>query len=252
MTDRDSIFSLVGKLAVVTGGTGGIGRAISLGLHRAGATVIVLDLATAPADAELAASIAEVIPVDVTDRVGVDQVASRIAADHRLVDVLVNTAGVGGRGSARDYDPEILARVLAVNTVGTFYACQSFGRAMLDARGGSIVNVSSVVGLVGVPGSAGYQASKGAVTQLTRSLAVEWAPSSVRVNAIAPGHTRTPMVELEWAREPELRDYYLSRTPMKRLAEPDDMVGAVVFLASDAASMVTGQIISIDGGFTAQ
>lgn len=114
------------------------------------------------------------------------------------------------------------------------------------------MNIASIGGLVGYPGSVGYQLSKGAVVQLTRALAVEWAPHGVRVNAVAPGHIATDMVREIWETEPQLKDFFLSRTPMNRLGEPGDVAGPVVFLASDAAGMITGQILAIDGGYTAQ
>ncbi|MCY4422539.1 MAG: SDR family oxidoreductase, partial [Acidimicrobiaceae bacterium] len=119
-------------------------------------------------------------------------------------------------------------------------------------QGGSIVNIASILGEVGFAGSVGYQASKGGVVQMTRTLAVEWAPHNVRVNAISPGHVGTQLVRRLWETEPELKDRFESRTPLGRLAEPSDMVGAVVFLASPASAMVTGQILAVDGGYTAQ
>jgi NAD(P)-dependent dehydrogenase (short-subunit alcohol dehydrogenase family) len=117
---------------------------------------------------------------------------------------------------------------------------------------GSIVNIASIGGLVGYPGSVGYQSSKGAVVQMTRSLAVEWGPRQIRVNAVAPGHVATELVMKQWEKEPELKEFFLSRTPLARLAQPDDVANAVLFLASDASSSITGQTIAVDGGFTAQ
>ena len=123
---------------------------------------------------------------------------------------------------------------------------------MAEAGGGSIVNIASIAGLVGYPGSVGYQASKGGVVQLTRTLAVEWAEAGVRVNAVAPGHIATELVRKMWETEPELRDFFLSRTPMARLGEPEDVAGPVLFLAGEAAAMITGQILAVDGGYTSQ
>ena len=115
-----------------------------------------------------------------------------------------------------------------------------------------MINIASIGGLVAYPGSVGYQASKGAVVQMTRTLAVEWADAGIRVNAVAPGHIATEMVKEMWTREPELKEFFLSRTPMGRLGDPHDVALPVVFLASDAAAMITGQILAIDGGYTAQ
>jgi NAD(P)-dependent dehydrogenase (short-subunit alcohol dehydrogenase family) len=244
------LFSVAGRVAVVTGGASGIGRAIGLGLHAAGATLVTLDRASAAGDTELHAASASAIELDITDRASVARAAEEVLDRFGPAHILVNSAGIGGRASARDYDPELFARVVSVNLAGTFHCCQLFGRQMLDAGRGSIINISSIGAMVGIPGSVGYQASKGAVAQMTRALAVEWAPGQVRVNAIAPGHTETPLVQRQWEREPELKEYFLSRTPLGRIARAEDMVGAALFLASGASAMVTGQTITVDGGYT--
>lgn len=250
-----ALFSLEGRVALVTGAASGLGRSIAIGLAEAGAFVVVADLEDISMDevgGEIGSDRSTTMAVDVTDRQQVEAVADRIVAAKGRVDVLVNSAGIGARGSAEDYPEELWRHVIATNLTGTFNCCQLVGRSMLQAGSGSIVNIASIGGLVGYAGSLGYQASKGGVVQLTRTLAVEWAARGVRVNALAPCTFETPVVARQRAAEPDLYPGMLQRIPMGRFGNPHEIVGPALFLASDASSMVTGQVLSVDGGYTAQ
>jgi NAD(P)-dependent dehydrogenase (short-subunit alcohol dehydrogenase family) len=168
------------------------------------------------------------------------------------LDVLVNSAGIGGWGPTESYPDETWEQVLAVNLTGTFNCCRAAGARMVADGSGSIVNVASTLGLVGFPGTVGYVASKGGVVQLTRALAVEWAAVGVRVNALAPSTIETPLIQRNRPERPELYERLLAATPLGRFGEPGELVGPALFLASDASSYVTGHVLAVDGGYLAQ
>ena len=245
-------FSLAGRTALVTGAGSGLGRAAAVALAEAGAWVACLDIDPAGAADTARRTGGGACALDVSDAEAVEEAVGGLAEERGRLDVLVNSAGIAGRGAAVSHDEAAFDRLLAVNLKGTFLMCRAAGRRMAEAGGGSIVNIASIAGLVGYPGSVGYQASKGGVVQLTRTLAVEWAEAGVRVNAVAPGHIATELVRKMWETEPELRDFFLSRTPMARLGEPEDVAGPILFLAGEAAAMITGQILAVDGGYTSQ
>jgi meso-butanediol dehydrogenase/(S,S)-butanediol dehydrogenase/diacetyl reductase len=227
------IGGLDGAVAVVTGGASGIGEACCRLLLRAGATVHVADLATDP-------------PLDVTDRSALDAFAGRLNG----VDVLVNAAGVLTENRPVDeLSVEDFRRNFEINVLGTLQACQAFG-PLLRERGGAVVNVASQAALVSLPSQAAYTASKGAVAALTRSLAIDWAEHGVRVNAVAPGFTVTPMTASFFENETFVRAA-TRRIPLGRLLEPDEIAAAIVFLASPLASAITGVVLPVDGGWTA-
>jgi meso-butanediol dehydrogenase / (S,S)-butanediol dehydrogenase / diacetyl reductase len=232
-----TIFGLDGTVAVVTGAGSGIGAACRRLLEENGASVVAIDLAGAS-------------PADVTDRIALDRIAERIEVEHGGLDVLVNAAGILTQNLPVDELPvDDFRRNYEVNVIGTVNACQAFG-ALLRARRGAVVNVASQAALVSLPQQAAYTAAKGAVAALTRSLAIDWAASGVRVNAVAPGFTLTPMTEAFFENETFTRAA-TGRIPLGRILEADEIAAAIVFLASPLASAITGVVLPVDGGWTA-
>ena len=250
------MFDLTGKVAIVTGGGGGLGRPISVALAERGADVLVDDF-----DADhLAATVEEIealgrkcvaVTADLTSAGAMKEMADRAVEEFGRVDILVNVAGTNARFSAEEMPPEEFERVLRVNTLGTFLACQAVGRVMIEQQHGVIVNMSSVRGRV-APGMGGtaYATSKGGVDQLTRTLAAEWAKYGIRVNAVAPALIMTEMTR-EFLSQPEVYAKMTAEIPMRRLGEASELVGPFILLASDESSFMTGQIVYVDGGLSA-
>jgi NAD(P)-dependent dehydrogenase (short-subunit alcohol dehydrogenase family) len=249
-----SLFDLSGKTAVVAGGTSGIGRTLALGLADAGADVVVVGRRGAAVH-ETADAIENRgrrtlrLTADVTDRASLESVRSACVREFAHVDILVVAAGITGRVSTLAMEDDDWRRILDTNLTGTLYACQVFGALMVPRGSGRIINVASLSSFLGFFEVAAYTASKSGVAGLTRALAVEWASAGVTVNAIVPGVFRTDLNShlLDSGRGQEL----LMRTPMRRFGQLEELVGITVFLASDAASFVTGQLIAVDGGFLA-
>jgi len=256
--DYRSQFDLTGEVAVVTGGASGIGLEAAKALGTCGANIILLDMNAdglkAAAEALKAAGVASVDGrvLDVTDPQAVEAMAARTVADFGKVDILVNSAGIARLNTALDTPEEEWRLVMDVNVNGVYWASRAFGRAMVARKKGSIVNLGSMSGLiVNRPQTApSYMVSKGAVHMMTKALAVEWAKSGVRVNALAPGYVGTEMT-LKMRERPELFNTWIDMTPMGRLGTPQEIASAILFLASPASSYVTGAILSIDGGYTA-
>jgi NAD(P)-dependent dehydrogenase (short-subunit alcohol dehydrogenase family) len=249
------LFQLVGKSALVTGGGGGLGEAICRGFAKAGARVAVTDVsgeraAEAASDIQAAGGEAVSIPLDVTKKSDVEPVVAHLLEKWATIDILVNCAGRAIRGAALDYAENDWDTIIAINLKGTFLCCQTVGRHMAKQRSGKIINIASIGGLIAYPGSIAYLASKGGVVQLTRGFAVELAPYNVQVNAIAPSLFDTPMVAATRS-DPESLRYFIDRTPVGRKGRPEEIVGAAIFLASEASSMVTGHTLAVDGGFLA-
>jgi NAD(P)-dependent dehydrogenase (short-subunit alcohol dehydrogenase family) len=250
-----SKLELNGKVAVVVGGTSGIGRAIALGLAQAGADVVPTSrreeqVETVAREIEELGQRSLRVPSDVADRASLERVLSEVLGAFGKVDILVNSAGTTKRAPTIAFSEEDWNRIIDTNLTGTLRACQVFGRHMLERGQGSIINIASLSTFVALNEVAAYSASKAAVGSLTKSLAVEWSSRGVRVNAIAPGVFRTALNE-KLLDETERGREFLMRTPMKRFGDVDELAGVAIFLASDAASFVSGEIIAVDGGFLA-
>jgi len=235
-----------GKRALVTGAGSGIGEAVARGLHAEGAEVVLADVRAEPVEAIAAELGARATPVtlDVRD----EQAVRRVTAD---LDVLANVAGIGSTTTAPETALDTWEDVFAVNARGTFLCCKHAIPAMVARGGGSIVNMGSVAGLVGLRNRAAYCASKGAVIALTRALAIDHVADGVRVNAVCPGTVDSPWVRRLVDDAGESLDALRARQPMGRLGTPDDIATAVLYLASDDAAFVTGTAFVIDGGLTA-
>jgi NAD(P)-dependent dehydrogenase (short-subunit alcohol dehydrogenase family) len=246
---------LSGSTALVTGASRGIGRAVTLGLAQAGCDLIGLARGKQALD-DLGADVSALgrrflaLPADLGAAGSLEAVAAQAWSWNGGVDVLVNVAGTIVRTDPPGVTPEDWDQTFAVNVRGPFFLTQAIGARMLASGGGSIVNLASVAGERVTRASLSYQASKAALLQLTRGLAVRWAPA-VRVNAVGPGYVRTDL-NSAWLDQPANRDYVLGNTPLGRVGEPADVVGAVTFLASPAAAYVTGQHLRVDGGWSAR
>lgn len=246
---------LNGRVAVVIGGTSGIGRAIAHGLAEAGAEVVptsrrMEQVEAAAAEIEERGRRSLRVASDVSDRASLQRVLDETVAAFGKVDILVNSAGRTKRAPTVDFSEEDWNAILETNLTGTLRACQVFGRHMLEREYGRIINIASLSTFVALYEVAAYSASKAAVASLTKSLAVEWASRGVCVNAIAPGVFRTALNE-KLLDETERGREFLLRTPARRFGKVEELAGAAVFLASDAAGFVNGEVLVVDGGFLA-
>jgi NAD(P)-dependent dehydrogenase (short-subunit alcohol dehydrogenase family) len=250
-----TLLSLEGKTAVVIGGTSGIGRALSIGLAEAGADVV----ASARRKENVEETAAEIeargrktirVPSDLKDRASIENLLAATLDQFGKVDILINCAGRIKRAPTLTFPEEEWQDILDTNLTGTLRACQIFGKHMLDRGYGRIINIASLNTFVALSEVAAYAASKAAVASLTRSLAVEWSKKGVVVNAIAPGVFRTALNSDLLDNTPRGKEL-LMRTPMARFGKTEELIGAAVYLASDAASFVTGQVLVVDGGFLA-
>jgi 2-deoxy-D-gluconate 3-dehydrogenase len=251
-------FQLDDRIAVVTGAGRGMGQAFSTALAHAGADVVVTELPGREKDAkETAEKVrsvgqrAMVVPLDVTQTPSIKAMVNQVLDTWGHIDILVNNAGINIRQYAIDVTEDAWDRIVNVNQRGAFFCSQFVGRHMIErGQGGKIINIASQMGLVGDQERAVYCATKAAIVNLTRVLAFEWAPHHINVNAIAPTYVRTPLVET-LLQDPQVRESVVSRIPLGRVAEPEEIAGAVIFLASSASDFVTGHTLVVDGGWTA-
>ncbi len=255
MIDIRKLFDLHGRIALVTGSSAGIGLTLARGLAAAGAKVVLNGRNAARVDEAAAALRAEgaavaTAPFDVTDAAAVVTGVARIEAEVGAIDILVNNAGIQRRAPLEDFPHEQWRELMRTNLDSVFLVGQAVARVMIPRRRGKIVNVCSVQSELGRPGIAPYTASKGAVKMLTKGMAIDWGPHGLQVNGLGPGYFKTELTEALVQNE-EFTRWLVGRTPSRRWGDVEDLVGAAVFLASDASGFVNGHVLYVDGGVTA-
>ena len=241
-------FGLQGRVAIVTGGSQGIGEACARRFAQEGAQVVIADLADERGRALAAELQARYVHCDVGDKAQVDALVASVLQAHGRIDVLVNNAGIFKAADFLDVTEADFDAVLRVNLKGSFLVAQAVAREMAKAGRGSIVNMSSVNSVLAIPNIASYNVSKGGINQLTRAMALALADKGIRVNAVGPGTIATELAAAAVLTSDEAKNKIMMRTPLKRLGEPSEIADVVAFLASDASSYITGEIIMVDGG----
>lgn len=250
-----SLFDLTGRTALITGASLGIGRALASGLAQAGAR-IVMNARNVERLEEAAESLrgegaqVDTLAFDVTDSDAVHQAVDGYEAEHGAIDILINNAGMQHRTPLEDFPPEMFEKLMLTNVTSAFYVGQSVARHMISRGQGKIINIASVQALLARPGIAPYTATKGAVANLTKGMATDWAKHGLNCNAIAPGYFDTPL-NAALVADPEFSAWLEKRTPAGRWGQVEELVGAAVFLSSGAASFVNGHVLYVDGGITA-
>ncbi|MBP1155694.1 MULTISPECIES: glucose 1-dehydrogenase [unclassified Paenibacillus] len=250
-------FNLEGKVAVVTGSGSGIGRNIALGLAEAGADIVITELSeksnAAHETAEQVRSAGRktfVVDLDVTDVSSIGHMVKQACAAFGRIDILVNNAGIIIRKKAVDVTEEEWDKVMDVNLKGVFFTSQAVAKVMIQQRGGKMINIASINGMIGSAERSSYTASKAGVINLTRTLAAEWAEYGINVNAIGPTYLLTPLTENLFSKD-AFKEEYFRRQPIQRVGRPEDLLGTVIYLASPASDLVTGHTVMVDGGWTA-
>ncbi len=248
------LFNLSGKRALISGSSQGIGLALAKGMAAAGASIVLNGRDAAKLDAaagELSATGAKVwqLPFDVTDHHAVRAAVDGFEAEHGAIDILVNNAGMQHRGPLEDFPAEAFEKLLQTNIASVFHVGQAVARHMIARKAGKIVNVASVQSALARPSIAPYTATKGAVSNLTKGMATDWAKYGLQCNALAPGYFDTPLNEA-LVKDPAFSDWLAKRTPAGRWGNVDELVGACIFLSSAASSFVNGHTLYVDGGIT--
>jgi gluconate 5-dehydrogenase len=251
---EDALFSVRGQVVLAVGASRGIGKALAGGFAERGARVIIAGREAATLEAarrDITRDVpVETIVCDVANAEDIARLIDAVVANHGHVDTLLNVAGINVRKRVENYTPEEYDRILDVNLRGHFLVAQAVGRQMLGRGRGSIINIDSLNTYAPLTGVTPYAMSKGGVSMMTRGMALEWGPRGVRVNAIAPGFFPTDLSKKLWA-EPKMAQWGKTVTPLGRLGDVKELVGAAIFLASEASAFVTGQILRVDGGITA-
>lgn len=250
------LFSLKGKVAVVTGGNRGLGKTFALSLAKMGADVVIvgrdeLKNLSVTKEIESYGRRAISLSVDLQDISAIKRMVETVKNEFRKIDILVNNAGVSKTGLALDVEEEEWDKIMDLNVKSLFFCSRAIAKEMKEQKSGKIINIASVVGAVGDIGISPYTASKAAVINLTRSLALEWARFGIQVNAIGPAYIETEM-NSEALSNSKVREKIINKTPMGRLGKAEELEGALLLLASDASSYITGQTIFVDGGWLAQ
>lgn len=251
-----SAFNLSGKTAIITGATRGIGHGLAVGLAKAGANIVVVSRSSADCEQvaeEIAAFGVKTLaaPADMTCIHDIENVVAKAAAAFPAIDILINNAGTALTKRAEEVTEEDWDHVLNLDLKGVFFCCQAAGKVMIRQQHGKIINVASILGLVGEKLVAPYCAAKGGVIQLTRALALEWARYNIQVNALCPGYVETSINAKELQNQ-KMRDYITGKTAARRLGKIEDLTGAALYLSSAASNYMTGQTLTVDGGWTAQ
>jgi len=248
-------FSLTDKIALVTGASRGIGRYLALGLAHYGADIIITGRTVNQLE-EAAREIQDlgrrclVVPMDITQKTDIEKGVEKAFQHFGRIDILVNNAGINIPKPALEVTEEDWRRVLDSNLTGLFFCCQAVGRIMVNQKSGKIINISSQTGTVAIQWRAAYCSSKAGVNLLTKVLALEWGPHNINVNAVAPTFIETPMTK-PMLENPAFREMVLNKILLGRVGQPKDVLGAVIYLASEASSLVTGHVLLVDGGWTA-